>query len=287
MTLTRNLRFFALLLALSLVLALTGCDKGEEQLFPEVSTGETTQSTQVQNPESEPSEPPVQELPAYAGVLSAVQCYYQGQLQREYTIAYDEQGVITTLHIYTYDKGSLYSWGENRYEYDERGNLTVNDYTYSLGTQRWEYVNSYDEQGVLTGCQVTEYYNGNAVSRSDLTYFYDDRGRYQGTVEPYTVSFDEYGRILSSHAPFDYGDIHGETYAEYDYSWGQVIQRSTHTAFPEYEQFSSDLRVMLNRYHVLFGLDMKEGYQTITDSEGRLSRVTDENGSDVFVFIYQ
>lgn len=286
---SRKNRTFVLLLMLLLLLCLAGCKETGGELFPWSEPDETTrpvQQTQPQTVVTQPAEPQIPEVPAYSKELAAVQCYYQGQLQREYALTYDEQGRLVMLQIYTYDKGSLYSWGENRYEYDHRGNLTVNDYVYSLGTQRWEYENTYDDQGILTGCQVTEYYHSDVVSKSSLEFFYDAQGRYLGTVKPYDVTFDEYGRFLSVHAPFDYGDIHGESYTEYDYSMAPAVLINSRTVFPEYDQFGASLRVMLNRYHVAFGVDMREGYQTVTDSDGCLTRVTDDSGSDVYVFIY-
>mgnify|MGYP003303375498 CR=1 FL=1 len=52
------------------------------------------------------------------------------------------------------------------------------------------------------------------------------------------------------------------------------------------EHFTRLFRLLLSQYHVAFGVDMREGYQTVTDGQGYLTRVTDENGSDVYLFIY-
>lgn len=283
--LSRKNRFFVLLPVLCLLLCLAGCDSSGQSLFPGVGDGETTQPGEDTVPETT-AEPSVQQLPAYAKELAAVQCFYQGQLQREYSIAYGDQGRVSVLKIYTYDNGTLYSWGENHYEYDEQGNLTVNDYVYSLGTQRWEYENEYDDQGVLTGYQETEYYNGNLVSQHREDCFYDRLGRYLGNIQPENVTFDEYGRVLTMEVRVARGDYLADMDVTCDYSNQPMMLCRIHTVFPEYEQFSTDLRLMLNDHHVLFGLDMKDGYQLITDDQGFLTRVADENGSDIYVFIY-
>lgn len=283
MTLTRKMSI--LLLILSLLLSLAGCDSSGQPLFPNSNPGDTTQGAgETENPD--PTEPPVQQLPAYEKELGAVQCYYQGQLQREYVITYDEQGRMSTLQIHTFDKGNLYSWGENHFEYDDRGNLIKNDYVYSLGTQRWEYENEYDDQGVLIGYQETEYYNDKLVSQHREDCLYDEMGRYFGNNQPEEVTFDEYGRVLTIQVKVSRGDYLADMDVTCDYSIVPMMLCHIHTVFPEYEQFSSDLRLMLNRYHVAFGLDMKDGYQFVTDDRGFLTHVTDENGSDVYLFIY-
>ena len=287
MRLSRKMKIFAVMLMLSLLTCLFGCDSSGQPLFPNTQPGQTaTQSSQDENVNTVPTEPPVQNLPDYSKNLGAVQCYYQGQLQREYVIAYDEQGRISTLTIHTYDKGNLYSWGENHYEYDDRDNLVINNYVYSQGTQRWEYENVYDDQGCLIGYQETEFYNEQVVSSHRKDCLYDDLGRYLGSIQPEEVSFDEFGRVTSIRVKAARGDYLADMDVTCDYSCMPVMLCNLHTVFPEYEQFSADLRVMLNRYHVLFGLDMRDGYRTVTDADGYLTRVTDDSGSDVYVFIY-
>lgn len=280
MHLSRKVRFLTILLVL--LIAMTGC----QQMFPRPDSGETTLVTEGETTPVMPTETQVQQLPAYTRQLSALQCYYDGVLQREYTITYDEQGRISVLKIYTYDNGNLYSWGENHYEYDDRGNLTGNDYVYSLGTQRWEYENEYDEQGLLVGYLETEYYNDKLVSQHREDCFYDDLNRYLGNVMPEEVTFDEYGRVLTIQVRVERGDYLADMDIACDYSCAPVMLCHSHTVFPEYEQFSSELRLMLNRYHAAFSLDMKDGYETVTDSQGYLTRVAGENGSDVYLFIY-
>ncbi len=285
MILSRKNRIFALLLVLSLLLCLAGCNQ-LDQFRPTDSAGETTADSEKETLADDPTDPLIQELPGYSKQLGAVQCCYQGQLQREYVLTYDEQGRISGLKILTYDKGNLYSWGENHYSYDDRGNLTVNDYVYSLGNQRWEYENEYDDQGRLIGYQETEFYNDQVVNSLRTDCHYDEQGRYLGSILPEEVSFDEFGRVTGIQVKVARGDYLADMDVTCDHSCLPVMLCHIHTVFPEYEQFSSDLRVMLNRYHVLFGLDMKDGYQTVTDSEGYLTRVTDDSGSDVYLFIY-
>ena len=285
MTLSRKVKFFSLLLALSLMICLTGCE-GLSSSTPGGNAGETTPVPEQEAVVPETTEPAVETLPAYEKQLGAVQCYYDGQLQREYVLTYDENGRISVLQIYTYDKGSIYSWGENHYEYDEKGNLTLNDYVYSMGTQRWEYENAYDDRGLLISYEETEYYNGQLVGQHRMNCFYDHLDRYMGNDQPETVTFDEYGRVLTIQVKVTRGDYKVDMDATCDYSCAPVMLCHIHTVYPEYEQFSSSLRLMLNRYHVAFGLDMREGYQTVSDDAGFLTRITDENGSDVFLFIY-
>lgn len=286
MTLTRSMKFLTLLLILSLLLLAAGCDSSGQPLFPNTDPGQSTQGTQGETQPAGPSEPPLQQLPSFDKELEAVQCYYQGQLTREYVITYDEMGRMSTLQIHTYDKGNLYSWGENHFTYDDRGNLLKNEYVYSLGTQRWEYENEYNDQGLLTGYQETEYYNDNLVNQRREDCLYDEMGRYLGGYQPEEVTFDQYGRVLSIQVRVARGDYLADMDVTCDYSNAPVMLCHIHTVFPEYEQFSSDIRLMLNRYHVAFGLDMKDGYQFVTDEQGLLSRVTDESGSDVYLFIY-
>ena len=285
MTVSRKVKFISLLLAVSLMLCLTGCN-GISSLPPGSNTEATVPAPEQETVVPETTEPAVEVLPAYEKELGAVQCYYNGQLQREYVLTYNENGRISVLQIHTYDKGSIYSWGENHYEYDDQGNLVLNDYVYSLGSQRWEYENTYDDRNMLVSYRETEYYNGQLVGQHTVDCFYDATGRYMGNNQPEAVIFDEYGRVLNIQVKIARGDYLVDIDAACDYSCMPVMLCQIHTVYPEYEQFSSNLRVMLNPYHVAFGLDMREGYQTHTDDQGFLTRITDENGSDVFLFIY-
>ncbi len=284
----RKRGFSALLAALVLCVILTGCQAGSilptqaPQATETVPDGQTLPGSD--DPEVQEMVPD-QTLPA-GKTLTAVQCYYHGMLQREYALTYDESGRLSVLEIYTYSDGNLYSWGQNEYTYDEWGNLIANAYTHTLGSQRWDYENTYDDQGKLTGYRVTELYNGKLAAEYSVNCAYDAQGRYIGAQEDAEAAFDSIGRLLSLRTRVVTDVYSAEVYTEYDYSCMPVVLWNTHTVFPEYEQFSSGLRLMLDRYHEALDLDMKDSYQTVTDDQDNLTRVTDENGSDVYLFIY-
>lgn len=223
--------------------------------------------------------------------LSIIKSLYNGEVGTEEVFHYDNTGNLTQRITTGYNAGEqTYSY-ITEYLYDEDGNLLSRKDADSPFT---EYEYNYDS-GVLTGYTFHEIM-GDVVAIS-TTYHYerDDAGNIvkittTGTNEDVWTNgdytYDSEGRCVSAYEHERYGDHEFERNMTYDYSnKGAVIVTKEETMFgftdtTRYVQFGD------MEYGYINGAQMYDGYSIVTDIDGYITGVKDNNGQLVNSFEY-
>lgn len=223
--------------------------------------------------------------------ISIIKSLYNGEVGTEEAFLYNDMGKITQRITTGYNAGEqTYSY-ITEYLYDGAGNLLSRKDADSPFTE-YEY---YYDSGVLTGYTFHEIM-GDVVAIS-TTYHYerDDDGNIvrittTGTNEDVwtngVYTYDGEGRCVSAYEHERYGDHEFERNMTYDYSnMGAVIVTREETMFgftdtTRYVQFGD------MEYGYINGAQMYDGYSIVTDTDGYITGVKDNNGQLVNTFEY-
>lgn len=245
-----------------------------------------TEATEEPVPATEPAAAVVPEKK-----ISVIKSLCNGEVGTEEVFHYDNTGNLTQRITTGYNGGEqTYSY-VIEYLYDGAGNLLSRKDAESPFT---EYEYHYDS-GVLTGYTFHEIM-GDVVAIS-TTYHYerDDAGKIvrittTGTdAEVWTngdYTYDAEGRCISAYEHERHGDHEFERNMAYDYSnKGAVIVTREETMFgftdtTRYVQFGD------MEYGYINGAQMYDGYSIVTDTDGYITGVKDNNGQLATTFEY-
>lgn len=223
---------------------------------------------------------------------SSIVLYANGSKSEEYFFSYNSSHQVIGLECYRYENGEATKWFSQKYEYDENGNPTLIEHTFSQGTQKYQYVYDYNSSGQITGYSYAEYYRDALGPTDYYTFSYDgdcvsERHNKDGSsIEKF--SYDESKNIVYETAEFEHGDGHFDESTTFDFTYAPFVIYTHTSESKEYGNSSGKSIVFMPHWNLSpasCGID--NSCSLHVNASGDLVRVTNANGDNICTINYQ
>lgn len=223
--------------------------------------------------------------------ISRVATLYNGEVSTEDIFEYDDRGNVLQRVTSGYNNGVRTYSIVREYHYDEAGLLISIKEADSLFND----IEYHYEHGVLSGYTANEIM-GDVIGNS-ATYHFERDGN-GNVVKMTTISsepdlwtngeytYDDLGRRISAYEHERYGDHEFKRTMSYDHSYkGAVIVTKDETMF-DFMNTTKSIQFGDMEYGYFYGPELYDGYSVVTDSDGYIASVEDENGQLIASFEY-
>ena len=255
------------------------------QTEPPVETEETIPETTVAEIK------PVLVAVAEDKNISRVATLYNGEVSTEDVFEYDDRGNIIQRVTSGYNNGVRTYSIVKEYHYDEAGMLvSIKEADSPFNDIEYHY-----DFGLLSGYTSNEIM-GDVIGNSVTYHFERDE---KGNVVKITTTssdpdlwtngeyiYNDMGRCISAYEHERYGDHEFKRTMSYDHSYkGAVIVTMDETMF-DFTNTTRSIQFGDMEYGYIYGPELYEGYSVVTDSDGYIAGVEDENGQLIASFEY-
>ena len=223
---------------------------------------------------------------------SSIILYADGSKSEEYFFSYNSSHQVIGLECYRYENKEAIKWFSQKYEYDENGNPTLIEHSFSQGTQKYQYVYDYNSSGQITGYSYAEYYKDALGPTDYYTFSYDgarvsERHNKDGSsIEKF--SYDESKNIVYETAELEHGDGHFDESTTFDFTYAPFVIYTHTSESKEYGNSSGKFIVFMPHWNLSpASCDIDDSCSLYVNASGDLVRVTDANGDNICIITYQ
>lgn len=234
-------------------------------------------------------------LPIFKHMLakvSSVEIYANKAKIGGYRFSYNDLGQVVYLIADRYEGREAVRRYEQAYKYDENGNLTSIEHNFLQGWQDYQYEYDYGDNGQITQYHFSEYFN-DVLNKSDCyRLFYDNDGRVikrcnQNGSFVESLSYGKTENVLTKSTERYQGDAKILETTTYDFTYAPFVICTQTSESKAYGNSSRKFIQLMPRWNLdIATADLDDGCSFEVDADGRLLRVIDADGDDVYVCKY-